>query len=68
VVNKCVELGLLDVVFTLDGKEYLTHEKLSTEILDELCLHAGTEKHQPSAPPNTTQHFIHSSHQCPKNF
>lgn len=41
VVKKLIELSLLDVIFTVDGKEYLTHEHLKREIEDELAVSGG---------------------------
>jgi len=41
IVNKLIELKLLDVVFTADGKEYVTPQQLGKEILDELYVHGG---------------------------
>jgi len=41
IVNKLIELKLLDVVFTSDGKKYITPEKLNKEILDELYINGG---------------------------
>lgn len=36
-----IEKGLLDVIFTNDGKEYLTPEQLTAEINDELYVSGG---------------------------
>ena len=41
-VAKLVERGLLEVVYTLDGKEYVTPEQLEREIRNELSAHGGT--------------------------
>lgn len=41
IVNKLVECNLLDVIYTADGKEYLTHAELLREIKDELIVHGG---------------------------
>ncbi|CAL8125071.1 unnamed protein product [Orchesella dallaii] len=41
IVNKLIELKLLDVVFTSDGKEYVTPQQLNREIQDELYVHGG---------------------------
>lgn len=41
IVTKLIELKLLDVIFTTDGKEYLTSQQLIKEIKDELYLHGG---------------------------
>uniref|UniRef100_T1IY38 E3 UFM1-protein ligase 1 homolog n=1 Tax=Strigamia maritima TaxID=126957 RepID=T1IY38_STRMM len=41
IVNKVVELRLLEVVFTCDGKEYVTPQHIINEIKDELLIHGG---------------------------
>ncbi|CAI9721445.1 Hypothetical predicted protein [Octopus vulgaris] len=41
VVSKLLELKLIDVIYTTDGKEYLTLQHLDKEILDELYVHGG---------------------------
>lgn len=41
VVSLLLEKGLLDLVFTTDGKEYLTHDHLRKEIEDELYVNGG---------------------------
>nr|SVE74987.1 EOG090X0267 [Daphnia dolichocephala] len=41
IVSKLIELKLIDVFYTNDGKEYITLEQLSREICDELYLHGG---------------------------
>lgn len=41
VVTKLIELKLLEVIFTNDGKEYLTPQQLVKEIKDELYVHGG---------------------------
>ncbi|XP_055861129.1 E3 UFM1-protein ligase 1-like [Biomphalaria glabrata] len=41
IVSKLVELHLIDVLYTSDGKTYLTHEQLAKEIRDELIYNAG---------------------------
>lgn len=41
IVTKLVELRLIDVLYTADGKTYLTHQQLVKEIKDELILHGG---------------------------
>ncbi|XP_064606518.1 E3 UFM1-protein ligase 1-like [Liolophura sinensis] len=41
IVNKLVELKLIDVLHTQDGKEYITPQNLSKEIRDELFVHGG---------------------------
>ena len=40
-VAKLIELKLIDVIFTTDGKEYLTHQQLGKEIKDELWVCGG---------------------------
>ena len=41
IVTKLIELKLIDVYYTNDGKEYITPQQLSKEICDELYLHGG---------------------------
>ncbi|XP_050392394.1 E3 UFM1-protein ligase 1 [Patella vulgata] len=41
IVSKLVEFNLIDVVYTCDGKEYLTHDEISKEIKEELAVHGG---------------------------
>uniref|UniRef100_A0A1B0DBY5 E3 UFM1-protein ligase 1 homolog n=1 Tax=Phlebotomus papatasi TaxID=29031 RepID=A0A1B0DBY5_PHLPP len=41
VVSLLVEKGLLEIIYTNDGKEYLTPDQLSTEIQDELYVNGG---------------------------
>ncbi|KAG8228820.1 hypothetical protein J437_LFUL008316 [Ladona fulva] len=41
IISKLLELKLLDVLFTTDGKEYVTPQHLTKEILDELYIHGG---------------------------
>ncbi|XP_054272372.1 E3 UFM1-protein ligase 1 homolog [Macrosteles quadrilineatus] len=41
VITKLIELKLLEVIFTTDGKEYLTPQQLVKEIKDELFVHGG---------------------------
>ncbi|XP_059057387.1 E3 UFM1-protein ligase 1 homolog [Achroia grisella] len=41
IVTKLLELKLIDVIFTTDGKEYLTSHQLLKEIKDELYVHGG---------------------------
>lgn len=41
IVTKLIELKLIDVIFTTDGKEYLTPQQLIKEIKDELYVHGG---------------------------
>ena len=41
IVAKLIEMKLLDVIYTLDGKEYVTPHYLEREIRDELHVHRG---------------------------
>ncbi|XP_069138905.1 E3 UFM1-protein ligase 1-like [Argopecten irradians] len=41
IVNKLVELKLIEVIYTIDGKEYLTPQELAKEIKDEVTVHGG---------------------------
>nr|CAG4647659.1 EOG090X00WU [Moina brachiata] len=41
IVSKLIELKLVDLYYTNDGKEYVTPQQLSKEICDELYLHGG---------------------------
>ncbi|XP_034018018.1 E3 UFM1-protein ligase 1 isoform X2 [Thalassophryne amazonica] len=41
IINKLVEDKKLDVVHTLDGKEFITPAQISREIRDELYVHGG---------------------------
>ncbi|GFQ71865.1 hypothetical protein TNCT_696221 [Trichonephila clavata] len=41
IVKKLIESKLIEVIFTTDGKEYLTHARLLKEIRDELYVHGG---------------------------
>ena len=41
IVSKLVELNLIEIIYTLDGKEYLTPQELVKEIRDELIVHGG---------------------------
>ena len=40
-VTMLVKRGLLDVLYTRDGKEYVTPSQLEREIRDELIIHGG---------------------------
>lgn len=42
IVQKLVHLKLVDVIYTTDGKEYLTPQELSKEIREELQVRGGT--------------------------
>ena len=41
IVRKLTEMKLINVLFTLDGKEYIVPEHLEREILYELEIHRG---------------------------
>lgn len=41
IVNKIKQLGLLVLLNSLDGKEYITPARLEREVLDELYIHKG---------------------------
>lgn len=41
IVTKLIESKLLDVIFTNDGKEYVTPQHLGKEIKNELYIHGG---------------------------
>ena len=41
IVSKLIELQIIEVLFTNDGKEYVTPQQLSKEICDELYMHGG---------------------------
>ena len=41
VVTRLIETGLIEVVYTLDGKEYVTPYQLEKEIKYELIAHHG---------------------------
>nr|CAG4646077.1 EOG090X0267 [Macrothrix elegans] len=41
IISKLIELKLIDIYYTNDGKEYVTPQQLSREISDELYLHGG---------------------------
>ncbi|XP_063995140.1 E3 UFM1-protein ligase 1 homolog [Diachasmimorpha longicaudata] len=40
-ITKLIELNLLEVIFTADGKEYITPQHLEKEIRDEVYVHGG---------------------------
>ena len=40
-VTRLVEQGLVEVIYTQDGKEYVTPEHLEREIKNELVAHGG---------------------------
>ncbi|XP_034939101.1 E3 UFM1-protein ligase 1 homolog isoform X1 [Chelonus insularis] len=41
IITKLIEANLLNVIFTIDGKEYVTPQHLEKEIKDELYIHGG---------------------------
>ena len=41
IVNKLVQTGLLDIIYTSDGKEYITPKQLQKEISDEVYMSGG---------------------------
>lgn len=41
IVQKLIGLGLVEVIYTTDGKEYLTPQQLEREIKDELFVDGG---------------------------
>lgn len=41
IITKLVDMKLLDIIFTNDGKEYVTPKQLVTEMKDELYVHGG---------------------------
>ena len=41
IVNTLCELGEIDLIYTQDGQEYLTHERLEEEVRDELLAAGG---------------------------
>lgn len=41
IVQKLISTGLLEVLYTTDGKEYLTPQQLEREIKDELFVRGG---------------------------
>ena len=40
-VQKLINLGLIEVIYTTDGKEYLTPSELEKEIKEELFVEGG---------------------------
>ena len=40
-VTRLIRTGQIDVVYTLDGKEYVTPKHLEKEIINELLAHRG---------------------------
>ena len=41
IINKLTSLGLLEVIYTTDGREYLTPNQLEREIRDEVIVNGG---------------------------
>lgn len=41
IITKLVDMKLLDIIFTNDGKEYVTPKQLLTEMKDELIVNGG---------------------------
>eukprot|EP00795_Rhopilema_esculentum_P017681 gene17681-9336_t len=41
IINKLTSLGLLEVIYTTDGREYLTPQQLEREIRDEVIVNGG---------------------------
>lgn len=41
-VSRLVDGGQIDVLYTLDGREYVTQQHLEKEIRNELLVHRGT--------------------------
>ena len=42
IVRTLQQLNLIDLIYTQDGKEYLTHQELGKEIHEELIAMGGT--------------------------
>lgn len=40
-VTRLIQMGQIEVVYTLDGKEYVTPQHLQKEIMNELLVHRG---------------------------
>ena len=43
IINKLTSLGLLEVIYTTDGREYLTPQQLEREIRDEVIMNGGND-------------------------
>ena len=41
IVQRLMDMKLIDILYTVDGKEYITHEELTKEIHEELIVHGG---------------------------
>lgn len=46
ILIKLQQMKLLDVIHTIDGKEYLTLQQLAQEIRDELYVHGGESSYE----------------------
>jgi hypothetical protein len=69
IVAKLVAEKKLDVVHTLDGKEYITPSQISREIRDELYIHGGQLAPSPPSDSNASVfkpvlHSFVSGHGC----
>ena len=42
IVNKLIEMGMINLIHSMDGKEYITNKQIEKEIYDELYIHEGT--------------------------
>ena len=42
-VTRLIQMGQIDVVYTVDGKEYVTPQHLEKEIKNELLVHRGRQ-------------------------
>lgn len=40
-INKLTNLGLINLYYSTDGKEFITHKHLEKEIVDEILVHEG---------------------------
>lgn len=40
-MTKLIEFGSIEVIYTVDGKEYITPQELAKEIKEELLVHGG---------------------------
>lgn len=41
IIQKLQELDMIELLYTMDGKTYLTHDQLEREIKDELFVHGS---------------------------
>jgi len=44
IVSGLIDRGQLEVIYTVDGKEYITPQELSKEIKEELLVNGGNKK------------------------